>query len=224
MRSDAPTRAANTDEFESKSGMREGQRGRGDRRRPTRAPAAGGHPQARRASMRIAIIAVPRFAPDDLEWIDRIRSRYDPQRNVVAPHFTLVFPCKGAPVDAVLEHAAHVASQTEPARFVLRSALAVKDTFTAASHVFLVPDEGSPAVVALHSSLNSGQLAPIARPDIPFTPHVTVAALEDPGQAAAVADELNARGVAIAGTIFAIDVLALDDKAVREISRIELGR
>ena len=98
------------------------QRGRGDRRRPTRAPAAGEHPQARRASMRIAIIAVPRFAPDDLEWIDRIRSRYDPQRNVVAPHFTLVFPCKGAPVDAVLERAAHVASQTEPARFVLRSA------------------------------------------------------------------------------------------------------
>jgi 2'-5' RNA ligase len=173
--------------------------------------------------MRIAIIAVPRFAPDDLACIDRIRSRYDPQRNVVAPHFTLVFPCKGAPVDAVREHAAHVASQTEPVGFVLRSALAVKDTFTAASHVFLVPDEGSPAVVALHSSLNPGQLAPIARPDIPFTPHVTVAALEDPGQAAAVADELNARGVAIAGTIFAIDVLALDDKAVREISRIELG-
>ena len=45
---------------------------------PTRAPAVGEHPQARRASMRIAIIAVPRFAPDDLQWIDRIRSRYDP--------------------------------------------------------------------------------------------------------------------------------------------------
>ena len=168
--------------------------------------------------------AAPRFAPDDLEWIDRIRSRYDPLRNVVAPHFTLVFPCKAGPVDAVLEHAAHVASQTEPAGFVLRSALAVKDTFTAASHVFLVPDEGSSAVVALHGSLNSGQLAPSARPDVPFTPHVTVAALEDPEQAAAVADELNASGVAIAGTIFAIDVLELDGKAVREILRIELGR
>ena len=170
--------------------------------------------------MRIAIIAVPRFAQDDLEWIDRIRSRYDPQRNVVAPHFTLVFPCKADPVDAVLEHAAHVASQTEPSRFVLRSALAVK----ASSHVFPVPDEGSSAVVALHGSLNSGQLAPSARPDVPFTPHVTVAALEDPEQAAAVADELNASGVAIAGTIFAIDVLELDGKAVREILRIELGR
>jgi hypothetical protein len=78
-------------------------------------------------------------------------------------------------------------------------------------------------VLALHSSLNPGQLAPIARPDIPFIPHVTVAAPADFEQAAAVADELNARGVAIAGTIFAIDVLALDDKAVREISRIELG-
>ena len=170
--------------------------------------------------MWIAIIAVPRFAPDDLEWIDRIRSRYDPQRNVVAPHFTLVFPCKAGPVDAVLEHAAHVASQTEPSRFVLRSALAVK----ASSHVFLVPDEGTSAVVALHRSLNSGHLAPSARTDIPFAPHVTVAALEDPEQAAAVADELNASGVAIAGTIFAIDVLELDGKAVREILRIELGR
>jgi len=174
--------------------------------------------------MRIAIIAVPRFAQDDLEWIDRIRSRYDPQRNVVAPHFTLVFPCKAGPVDAVLEHAAHVASQTEPSRFVLRSARAVKDTFTASSHVFLLPDEGSSAVVALHRSLNSGHLAPIARTDTPFTPHVTVAALADPEQAAAVADELNASGVAIAGTIFAIDVLELDGKAVREILRFELGR
>ena len=82
--------------------------------------------------------------------------------------------------------------------------------------------EGSSAVVALHGSLNSGQLAPIARPDVPFTPHVTVAALEDPEQAAAVADELNASGVAIAGTIFAIDVLELDGKAVREILRIDL--
>jgi 2'-5' RNA ligase len=168
--------------------------------------------------MRIAIIAVPRFAPDDLEWIDRVRSRYDPQRNVVAPHFTLVFPCKAGPVDAVLEHAAHVALQTEPSRFVLRSAL------VASSHVFLVPDEGSSAVIALHGSLNSGHLAPIARTDVPFTPHVTVAALEDPEQAAAVADELNASGVAIAGTIFAIDVLELDGKAVREILRIELRR
>ena len=61
-------------------------------------------------------------------------------------------------------------------------------------------------------------------PDTPFTPHVTVAALEDPEQAAAVADELNASGVAIAGTIFAIDVLELDGKAVREILRIELRR
>jgi len=146
-----------------------------------------------------------------------------PSAQVVAPHFTLVFPCKGAPVDAVLDHAAHVASQTEPVGFVLRSALAIKDTFSAANHVFLVPDEGSPAVVALHRSLSSGHLAQIARPDIPFTPHVTVAALAEPEQAAAVADELNAGGVAIAGTIFAIDVLALDDKAVREISRIELG-
>ena len=173
--------------------------------------------------MRIAIIAVPRFAPDDLEWIDRIRSRYDPQRNVIAPHFTLVFPFETDAAEAALEHAVSVASQTKPSNFVLRSALAAKDAFATLSHVFLIPDEGFSSVVALHESLNSGDFAPIARPDIPFIPHVTVGAFENPEQADAVADELNAGGVAIAGTIFVLDVLELDGKAVREILRIGLG-
>jgi 2'-5' RNA ligase superfamily len=128
-------------------------------------------------------------------------------------------PLQWSPVDAVLEHAAHVASQTEPSRFVLRSALAVKDTFTASSHVFLLPDEGSSAVVALHRSLNSGHLAPIARTDVPFTPHVTVAALEDPEQASAVADELNA-----SGDDFRNRRPRVGWQAVREILRIELRR
>jgi 2'-5' RNA ligase len=175
-------------------------------------------------NMRIAIIAVPQFAQDDLEWIDRIRSRYDPQRNLVAPHFTLVFPFEGDAVDAVLKHAAHVGSQTEPLRFVLRSALAVKDTFTTSSHVFLVPDEGFSDVVALHEDLKSGHRAATAPPDIPFTPHITVAAVQDREQANAVATELNAGGVAIAGTIFALAVLGLDGNAAIEISRIELRR
>jgi 2'-5' RNA ligase len=175
-------------------------------------------------SMRIAIVAVPRFAQDDLEWIDRIRSRYDPQRNVIAPHFTLVFPFEADAVEAVLKHATSVALEAKPSNFVLRSALAAKDAFTPLSHVFLIPDEGFSSVVALHESLNSGNFAPIARPDIPFIPHVTVGAFENPEQVEAVADELNAAGVAITGTIFSMDILELDGKAVREVSRIELGR
>ena len=173
--------------------------------------------------MRIAIAALPRFAQDDLDWIDHIRSRYDPQRNVIAPHFTLVFPFETDAAEVVLEHATSVASQTKPSSFVLRSAFAVKDAVTASSHVFLIPDEGFSAVVALHESLNSGNVAPIARPDIPFIPHVTVGAFENPEQADAVANELNAGGVAITGTIFVLDVLELDGKTVKQILRIELG-
>jgi len=172
--------------------------------------------------MRIAVAALPRLAQDDLDWIDRIRSRYDPQRNVIAPHFTLVFPFEADAAETVLKHAAYVASQTKPSSFVLRSALAAKDPFTILSHVFLIPDEGFSVVVALHESLNSGGFAPIARLDIPFIPHVTVGAFENPEQADAVADELNTGGVAIAGTISALDVLELDGKAVREILRIAL--
>jgi 2'-5' RNA ligase len=172
--------------------------------------------------MRIAIAAVPRFAQDDLEWIDRIRSRYDPQRNVIAPHFTLVFPFEADAAETVLQHAASVASQAKPSSFVLRSALAAKDAFTTLSHVFLIPDEGFLAVVALHDSLNSSNFAPPARPDIPFIPHVTVGAFENSEEAEAVADELNVGGVAIAGTIFSIDVLEVDGTAVREMLRIAL--
>lgn len=171
----------------------------------------------RRRVPSIAVVAYPVLAPDDARWIEAVRAAHDPNHQRLRAHVTLVFPVEAAGLEA---HVAAIAASVAPIRFVLREVRAVRDHATGAGgHVFLVPDEGAAAITALHDRLYTGPLAPHLRADLPFIPHVTIAANRDFGACERLAAQLR---VEIRGELHAIDVLELGAGDVRTLARYPL--
>lgn len=42
--------------------------------------------------VRLAVVSYPVLDRADLDWIESVRTRHDPQARRIAPHFTFVFP------------------------------------------------------------------------------------------------------------------------------------
>lgn len=171
----------------------------------------------------LAIVSYPRLDDADSRWVESVRKRHDPQASLLAAHFTLVFPVD-ADLSQVVAHAAHVAAAAPHIRIQLRRAEAVRDVVRdSGGHVFLVPHEGSAEIAALHDRLYDGVLKPHVRSDLPFVPHITVAAYSRYERCEALAVELNAAPLLICGTIDGIEVVETAMGEVRCLLRIPLG-
>jgi 2'-5' RNA ligase len=178
--------------------------------------------------MPLLVLAYPEFASEDGVWIEMIRAAHDPAHERVRAHFTLVYPLPDTPeqlgVEGVTALIQAVAVEFAPIRFVLRSAIPFNDLLGPDTNVFLMPDEGFGALVRLHDRLYSGPLAGALRLDLPTVPHITVARLRSPQAAKRLADTLNGRDIAIAGTIAALYLVTHDGGTVRTITRVPLGK
>jgi 2'-5' RNA ligase len=172
--------------------------------------------------MRLAVIAYPVVSDDDQRWIEDVRKAHDPQSALLAAHFTLVFPVH-VPASAVVDHAKSVLAEFQEIKFVLRRARVVRDVVgNAGAHVFLVPDQGADEITRLHERLYGGLLEPCLRTDIPFVPHVTVAADRDFNRCEQLADRLNEQRRQISGVLTGVDVVE-GDAEVRTVARLRLG-
>jgi 2'-5' RNA ligase len=167
------------------------------------------------------IFALPDLAPKDTAWIEAVRRRHDPQAALIAAHFTLVFPFDGADEAEVLTHARTVCARASPIAFRLVSAMAVRDSLTPRSHVFLTPDVGTHEISALHDALYQGPLAPFLRGDLPYAPHVTVAAFEGQADAEALARSLGP--IDIQGRLTALTLARLGDEVLEDPQHLPLG-
>jgi hypothetical protein len=173
--------------------------------------------------MALLVLAYPRIAAEDLAWLQTIRARHDTRYfNLVAPHFTLVFPVTGLEWSAFIAHVRQQAASVRPISFVARCAIVVEDDSKNFSHVFLVPDEGFSDVVKLHDSLYTSVLAPELRLDITFIPHIGVGNYTDARACRELADELNAQDFRLAGLIDTLDVVWYEQQEVRTIAQIAL--
>ena len=157
----------------------------------------------------------------DRDWIERIRSAHDPQHRFVEPHFTLVFPFDGIPVEQVAPHFSSVVSATRAINFVLKRAAAVPDPFGARSHLFLLPEEGNDSLHRVHKRLYSGVLATKLRADIPFMPHVTVGGFASHEEAERTARSLGP--INIEGKLNCVELAEFDGSLVSEIRTFEFG-
>jgi len=174
--------------------------------------------------MALLVLAYPRLAPTDFEWIQKIRAQHDERYfHVVAPHFTLVFPVQAMEERALIDHLARQIAGAGPIAFVSRCAIVVEDHSKAFSHVFLVPDQGLGDVVKLHDRLYTGILAPELRLDIPFIPHIGIGNSADAPACKRLADELNARGFRLEGRIDALDIVCYENDHVHTIEQIPLS-
>jgi 2'-5' RNA ligase len=169
-----------------------------------------------------AVVAFPLLDASDRQWIESIRAKHDPEAKRIAAHFTLVFPSVLS-LRATEAHATRVAHSTEPIRFVLRRATVAPDAVGSGGHVFLIPEDGRDALAGLHERLYEGALQPHVRRNIPFTPHITVAAGTAMDPLHALAGELNAKNLSIRGSVSDIVLVDVTEDAIRQVANYSLG-
>lgn len=171
--------------------------------------------------MSYLVIAYPVLSFADTQWLQQIREQHDAElAQVVAPHFTLVFPLAAMEPQQVIQHVKAQVQSWQQIPFVLRCALPYKDALSEATSVFLVPEEGLSALINLHDALYRGVLASALRLDIPFLPHITVGMTRNPWEAKALADQVNREPLAIQGMLEALDVISFENMAVETLARI----
>lgn len=141
-----------------------------------------------------------------------------PGHAFVAPHFTLVFGCAAVAQDVYTRHVAQVARESAPIRFACRYAMLGADDEGDTAYVFLVPDDGFAALSLLHDRLYAGPLEAFLRLDLPYIPHVTIAAMKDRRGAKALCDRLNAAGVRVEGWVRRLTVCSREDGHLRDAS------
>jgi 2'-5' RNA ligase len=170
--------------------------------------------------MALLIVAPLEASRLDLGRIEAVRRRHDPHHAVIGAHVTLVFPFETPDADTAAIHLAGVAERRGAIALWLSAYLAVRDVSDSRSHVFLVPDQGRAEIEDLHDALYSGPLAGQLRPDIPFIPHVTVAARDHHDEAQDLVRELGQVG--IAARLPRLDLIAFDGAEVTALGRFAL--
>lgn len=157
-------------------------------------------------------------------FIDGFRRQHDPQVDMVAPHFTMVFGCKAIAQVAHIDHVAAVAQHTPVIPFRCRYAMLGADDFDGkTAYVFLVPDEGNSAISRLHDRLYTGVLAGQLQLEVPYVPHITIASTQDRAAAKALCDGLNQAGIDIAGQLQSLTVGALKDGRLQAVAEHPLA-
>lgn len=174
--------------------------------------------------MGLLALCYPKLAADDQRFIDEFRHHHDhAYRDVVRPHFTVVFQVRELAETVFSEHVAQIARASRPFSFVCRYAMVHDDDSSDDYYVFLVPDEGFSELALLHDALYTNVLTPHLRLDIPYVPHVGIATLKDPRKCKELADELNAKGLRVGGRVDKISVVEYDGKVVTDLRHFRLG-
>lgn len=170
--------------------------------------------------MPFLIVAPLEASRADLARIEATRRRHDPHHALIGAHVTLVFGFEQPGAGVAAAHLSAVAATQGAIALHLAAYLTVRDADDRHSHVFMVPDNGRVEIEALHDSLYAGPLAQAFRADIPFIPHVTVAACEDHSAAVALARSFGQVG--ISARLSALELIEFDGEQVRSLHRVEL--
>lgn len=168
-------------------------------------------------------LCYPKLSADDRRFIDDFRARHDlAYRDVVKPHFTMVFQIHDLPRNVFCEHVARIAATVESFSFVCRYAMVHDDDSSDDYYVFLVPDEGFSQFSRLHDALYTGPLAPNLRLDNPYVPHIGIATMKEAQGCNDLADDLNHLGLSISGKVEEITVVEYNGKVVVDLEGYRL--
>ena len=169
-----------------------------------------------------AVVAFPLLDEDHRQWIESLRARHDPQAKRIAAHVTLVLPAV-LPLRETEAQVARVAQATQPIRFVLRRAAVAPDALGSGGHVFLLFDDGRDALVGLHERLYEGALQPQVKKRSSFNPHITVAAGTALDSLETLASELNAKALAVRGSLAELVLVEVTSSTINQMGRFRLG-
>ncbi|MEM9657041.1 MAG: 2'-5' RNA ligase family protein [Planctomycetota bacterium] len=174
--------------------------------------------------MALCVVNYPTLRDEDLAWIQSVRKQYDPLfYNVIAPHFTLVFPTEAVSQQALSAHVARIAAAQQPFQFTFRCAIVGDPAFMDHAHAFLIPDEGFSDVVRLHDRLYTDVLTSELRLDLPFIPHVGVANTTTVEACKSIVDQLNRERFEIQGQVRDLNILSYDGQRIRPVEHLPLN-
>jgi 2'-5' RNA ligase len=173
--------------------------------------------------MGLLAISYPDLKNGDLEWIQNIRSRFDPHYELVNPHFSLVFEVSDIKQDKFINHMRATCRNQSPIEFSLRSTTVTYSVGDEKYYLFLVPDEGNGEIIRLHDALYTGMLSKHLRLDIPYIPHITIGIFDEAGACKAAADEVNGERYEIWGKLDSVDIITLDGDNLESVQKISLG-
>jgi 2'-5' RNA ligase len=116
------------------------------------------------------IYALVHYPDVDARGINQLRERYDPQAGWIAPHITLMFPVPDSvDEDNLVNHLENVLSGRRPFPIHLQGLQKSWDDY-----LFLLVQEGSANIAALHDEIYTGILAGHRNENIAFIPHLTL--------------------------------------------------
>lgn len=174
--------------------------------------------------MAFCVVNYPTLRSADFDWIQSIRQQHDHLFfDVVAPHFTLVFPTNEVEKSVLIEHITHKVTEFKAFDFVCRCAILGDPSFMDHAHVFLIPDEGFSDFIRLHDRLYTGILSPELRLDLPHIPHIGIASIPTLEEGKAIIDQLNQEKFEICGRVDAISVIEYDGQTTRDIETCYLA-
>lgn len=166
--------------------------------------------------MKYYLVAYPSLTRQDRAWIASYRDRHDLLfRNIIQPHFTIVFGGVLLPEETIAAEAGRLLKGVRAIPFELVLATVNKDSFASVFHEFLVPERGYAAIALLHDRLYSGVFREFLRLDIDYIPHIGVGNDPSGDVVKSRVDTLNKSGISIRGTIETVDLIGLvEDRVV----------
>ncbi|MFN4276721.1 MAG: 2'-5' RNA ligase family protein [Ferrovibrio sp.] len=156
-----------------------------------------------------AVIAIPEFSPSDAAWIDAIRQSHDPQHARVAAHVTLSFPHRPADAAWFAGHVESVAAVTAPFDVAFDRLERMDDPFNPKYRhlaVLLADDVSAAPLTALYRALGG---------EGEYRPHVTLARFGAVFSAKALLRQIGEMQQPLRGRIAALELLNLENGAIR---------
>jgi 2'-5' RNA ligase len=172
--------------------------------------------------MAFVVISYPRIFEEDYSWIQGIRSQYDSRYQLLAPHFTFVFPCSLQNPADLIEHVRKKTQKVKQISFIIQHTITVKNSMSGQYHLFLVPNEGLEAFTWLHDNFYTGLLAAKLRQDIPFIPHITIGDGLDLKESGSLVEKLNKPDMNIKGIVDFLEVACYEEQKIQTLERIRL--
>jgi len=174
--------------------------------------------------MSYVVLAYPKIAANDYEWVQSIRKQYDPrQYTVVKPHVTIVFPTSKLDKASLITHVRSKVTTLKAFDIKFESSIVVEDDSKTYYHAFLIPSLGYDEITFLHDISYTESLESELRSDIPFIPHLGIGNDDDRNVMEKLAGKINNRGVTISGRINQLTVAEYDGSKVKDLQCIDLA-
>lgn len=170
------------------------------------------------------VAALPDWADGAGAVVEGWRTTHDAQMAArIEAHVTLAFAQPETARTTWADRLETICAHHAPFEILCRRVVVGTDHAGPMGYGFLVPDAGNGALHALRTALHTGALLDGLRPEVPFTPHITVARCASPVEALALCATLNGQAFALKARIARLALLHLaEDGAITALKHATL--